>query len=207
MSATILAAVQVLESAERQLREQMQAAAAQGEYETLLLITSWAKRVGELGAEAQTTSGGAVQVPSPSPAPPVKLAPRKSSKTYPKFFRNGHGLVKIGWSKSEKAEYEHRAPIPVLDQVVAAIERASKRQRFAMDDVLATIAMPDGTEIPSYQTYLCLAWLRYETLVLQHGRQGYSVKPGLELATEVRARFSKLPEVGSRTPSQEEKTQ
>jgi len=207
MNATISATVQALQHAEHQLREQMQTAAKQGDYETLTLITGVAKKVAELATEVQSASGEPLDSPR-IPPPPPKLVPPRLLKGYPKFFRNGDALVKIGWSKSEKAEYEHRAPIPVLNCVVAAIEGMSKRQRFPMESVISTIFMPGGAEIPTYQTYLCLAWLRQEALVIQHGRQGYSVKSGIQLSTEVRARFAQLPDISARNlAAREEKAQ
>ena len=44
-----------------------------------------------------------------------------------------------------------------------------------MDDVLPLKDPVSGTEVPAYQSYLCLAWLRSVGIVTQHGRQGYSL--------------------------------
>jgi hypothetical protein len=33
---------------------------------------------------------------------------------YPSFVREGDNLVKIGWSKTQKAEYEHKSPKRLL---------------------------------------------------------------------------------------------
>ena len=43
---------------------------------------------------------------------------------YPKFIRDGDALVKIGWSKSAKNEYEHKSPKRVLTALVTAIMKA-----------------------------------------------------------------------------------
>ena len=84
-------------------------------------------------------------------------------------------LVKIGWSKREKAEYQHKAPRDVLDAVVKVLRTAGRDAD--------TIAIPEflpmqgasGDELPPYQVYVCLAWLRKLGLIKQHGREGYSI--------------------------------
>lgn len=111
---------------------------------------------------------------------------------YPRFIREGDTLIKIGWSKSEKAEYEHKSPKKVLDHIVPAISKVGAGgKRFAMDKVLP-LKDPEGGEIPDYQAYLCLAWLRVAGAVVQHGRQGYSVSKGAPLAAAVDSAWLKL---------------
>ncbi len=51
----------------------------------------------------------------------------------------------------------------------------------------------DGTEIPTYQVYLCLAWLRQAKLVEQHGRQGYSLPSSAHLEGLAGKLFEQLP--------------
>ena len=51
----------------------------------------------------------------------------------------------------------------------------------------------DGTEIPTYQVYLCLAWLRQAKLVEQHGRQGYSLPDSAHLDALAGKLFEQLP--------------
>ncbi len=106
---------------------------------------------------------------------------------YPKFFREGEELIKVGWSKSEKATYEHKAPKRVLSLLIEALVRAGTTgERFTMEELLPLRASEDDSEVPSYQAYLTLAWLRSENLIVQHGRQGYSLPSdtNLPVATE-----------------------
>ena len=106
---------------------------------------------------------------------------------YPKFLRDGDALVKIGWSKSAKNEYEHKSPKRVLTALVTAIMKAgSNGKRFAMESLIPLKDASDGSLLPDYQTYVCLAWLRSLGLVMQHGRQGYSLPKGtpIEQAAE-----------------------
>jgi hypothetical protein len=116
-----------------------------------------------------------------SPPAPLRHRGRSRKNEYPKFLREGQSLVKIGWSKSDKKPYEHRAPKRVLDVLVAALlELGQGGRRFTTDELLP---LRDGKDdIPSYQAYLTLAWLRAEHLVRQHGRQGYSLPAGIDFA-------------------------
>ena len=55
------------------------------------------------------------------------------------------------------------------------------RETFTMEDVLPLFDADSGREVPSYQAYLVLAWLRSAGVVVQHGRQGYSLEKGTDL--------------------------
>jgi hypothetical protein len=60
---------------------------------------------------------------------------RRRDPQYPRFKREGETLVKIGWSKSDWATYEHRSPRDVLDRLVAAIKRVAVRdERFTTEN-------------------------------------------------------------------------
>jgi hypothetical protein len=82
-------------------------------------------------------------------------------------------LVKIGWSKSDRKEYQHRAAHDLLVELRQALLDASKRRKLFTMGALEPQLSSSGT--PGYQAYVWLAWLRAEGLVKQHGRQGYSV--------------------------------
>lgn len=212
-------AIDVLSSAEESLRDLMGAAAKEGDYETVLQIAGWAKAVRQLLADsahlrapseepASATvciADSEVSAETPELALPEgnhssansKLLVRKTSraKDYPKYLRIGDVLVKLGWSKSQKAEYEHKAPFSVVRDLVMAIRQAtSKKRTFVMEAILPLKSSADGQEVPSYQTYACLAWLRQEGLIVQHGRQGYTVKPNTELEASIQHLFSRMPE-------------
>jgi hypothetical protein len=97
-------------------------------------------------------------------------------REYPSFVRDGDSLIKIGWSKKDRSEYEHRAPRNALEKIVAAIAKlATSKSRFSVEELLSLVNSSSARdEIPTYQTYLCIAWLRQRGLLEQHGRQGYS---------------------------------
>jgi hypothetical protein len=109
-----------------------------------------------------------------------------SSKRYPRFVREGDHLIKIGWSKKERSEYEHRAHRSVLDEVVRAIDKlAGNGGRFSVEQLLPVLESAATEAVPNYQTYLCIAWLREHNLLEQHGRQGYSAQAGASLQSVI----------------------
>jgi hypothetical protein len=156
-----------------------------------------------------STAGNGVSLPRPAPvsdrAPSTvtrkakggrrkKVRRSKAAKSeYPKFVREGDLLVKIGWSKSESKTYEHKAPRGVLQALVQAlIHVGSGGERFTVDGMLPLKDTTSGSEIPDYQAYLTLAWLRNVDLVTQHGRQGYSLPQGKYLERECERLWDQL---------------
>lgn len=152
-----------------------------------------AQRYAELGELAGIADGlarlarsGTVSTPrQPSLAKPPEAAiarparkaipKRKSSAKgeYPRFERDDDKLVKIGWSKKAREEYEHRAPrtaVLAFAEHVGSTTAAGKT--FVIDDLLP-VHDPTGEVLPSYQVYLALAWLRQARAVEKKGRDGY----------------------------------
>ena len=80
--------------------------------------------------------------------------------------------------------------------VLALVE---KMHEVMEEDVLVTMELvcplstDDHAEIPSYQTYACLAWLRSIGVVKQHGRRGYTVAPREESIRQVEAAWVEMP--------------
>jgi len=92
---------------------------------------------------------------------------------YPRFERDGDKLVKVGWSKKSREEYEHRAPrraVEAFAQYLSSNVQAG--ETFLIEDLLPVSDGADG-ELPSYQVYLTLAWLRGLGAVKKLGREGY----------------------------------
>jgi hypothetical protein len=95
---------------------------------------------------------------------------------YPIFYKDHDTLIKIGWSKSQDGEYEHRAPKVAVDSLARAVKRVGVGKPTSME---ALLPLQDGrgSELPSYQAYLALAWLRACGAVQRHGQDGYSLTP------------------------------
>jgi hypothetical protein len=131
----------------------------------------------------------------PRPERKRKARKRKASP-YPKFFREGNALLKLGWSRKSKLEYEHRAPREAVVAVAARVaEVASTASRFTVEDI-GDISTSQGNEpISGCQVYLCIAWFRRAGLVVQHGRRGYSlpIAPA-KLPAKVKAAWGELRE-------------
>ena len=103
-------------------------------------------------------------------------AAQQSGSIYPRFIREKDDLVKIGWSKREKEEYQHRAKDDSVFQVARAIEElANETGTFNTDELFPVICLEDGSDVPSYQSYLILRWFRSLEIVEQRGRSEYIV--------------------------------
>jgi hypothetical protein len=119
-------------------------------------------------------------------AKPTRVRGTNRLGEYPRFFKSGNRLVKVGWSKKDRTEYEHKCPRNVLSALISSfLSTRSNGKRFSMDDVLPLTDPIDGSELPTYQIYVALAWLKSIGLVEQHGRQGYSIRKGINLSAKV----------------------
>ena len=121
---------------------------------------------------------------------------RNSAKAdgYPLFFRAGGTLVKIGWSKRGGEEYQHKAPYNVLALLMQKLTVVGAGGRLFASEDLLPVSTEHGVEIPNYQAYLCLAWLRSEGLILPQGRQGYTMKNNENFVSNVESRWRALKE-------------
>lgn len=188
----------ILGTAEAGLAGLAAEAAAQRAYVNAALLLEAARQIQEIGRDTFRESGDRRpaaadtklnQPPTPIPQsqpggrPTTGRKPKKAD--YPKFYREGDTLIKVGWSKSEGSEYEHKCPRRVLDVLVAELTRiAGPGKRFVMDKVLPLRDPDGGTEFPTYQPYLALAFLRQSGLIEQHGRSGYSIPKPKSIAAD-----------------------
>lgn len=120
-----------------------------------------------------------------SPLKPMQPGGAASSKRkkkkveYPRFERDGDRLVKIGWSKKNKEAYEHRAPREVIIAFARHLaNRVEPGHVFAMEELFPIPDVVTGDEIPTYQAYLTLAWLREAKAIEKKGRDGYVLRNG-----------------------------
>lgn len=176
-------AYRILANCEAELRLQVGAAAQDGDYEAVLRLTRWAQTVSELGHDDKRPN-------ALSPAPTRKA--RSTKKDYPLFAKSDLSLIKIGWSKKTKTEYEHRAPLELIEKLADAAMAVGARGRVFQLDALARAA--DGADAkPGYQLYLIVAWWRDAGLIDQHGRKGYSIPRLSSFANDSRLAFDALP--------------
>jgi hypothetical protein len=179
------AVLRILSKAQAELRSLLEQALVESRYTDVAEIARIADSLARLGANSgQASSEGEApvsrsQAPAPRGALPVHTTrPGRPSRSFPRFEREGDKLVKIAWSKKDRAEYEHKAPRQVVDLLIEAIRsRKGEGAKFEAPDVLPLTDRKSRKEVPSYQSYLALAWLRHEGVVAKHGRDGYSLKP------------------------------
>lgn len=197
---------QLLESAEAKLAEFASAASAARDYDSAGRIIAAAQAIKRLEeqfrppsfAENVEHNGKKATVSSlrlgrdPNHSADNRRKGRRLGE-YPRFFRDGNRLVKVAWSKTDKREYEHRCPKDVVSSLVSSVlSVGAKGDRFAMDRLLPITDPTDGSELPTYQAYVALAWLRSVGLLEQHGRQGYSIRKGISLASKVEDAWNQL---------------
>lgn len=177
-------ALKTLNSAESSVRSLVADAANAGDYDEALNLTNLAKSIANLTeslpasdkSQALPTRAPVSKQPSKNGTSKTRVTKKAKGKSYPRFIQSNGDLVKIGWSKSASKEYQHKAP----RQVLRAVADALKAQR--MDDGVLRppheflpLSHAGGEQIPDYQSYLCIAWLRDIGIVERHGRHGYSV--------------------------------
>lgn len=161
-------AVEAIRDCESRLRTLISEAAAAGELEQL-------KAVADLAMAVRNLVPRNVVAPTHAPAPNPTPTPRKpslGSHAYPRFDVEGERLVKIGWSKRERAEYEHKVPMSVAQAAFFATLRMLGRERFRMEELFPLLVI-EGKAIPSYQSYLVLSWLRSLELIEKVGKDSY----------------------------------
>ncbi|MGH9641382.1 MAG: hypothetical protein ACRD3Q_03060 [Terriglobales bacterium] len=179
-------AIKILAKCEADLRALVSIAADNADYDAVLRITSWAKQVSSMAMGSASQS-----MPRPGSSrtrPTIRGA-------YPRFAKRGDQLVKFGWSKREKSEYEHKAPREAALALARAVSQAGKDGRvFQINALLPLTNSTDASETPDYQVYLVIAWWRSAGLLDQHGRQGYSIPNPSQLHQAVESAWAKLPE-------------
>ena len=103
---------------------------------------------------------------------PQKLA--ESSK-YPLFFRDESRLIKVGWSKKNKDEYVHRVPKDATLAFAEHLDKSVDAGSIFEIESLFPISTPSGEQVPSYQIYVVIAWLRDAKVIEKKGRDGYVI--------------------------------
>jgi hypothetical protein len=205
MDSTIERGMKTMRESERQLRGLVSEAASAGDYESVMTLTSWARSLATLVASHgsndqavvethEVESSHSVARRGPRGMKVVTRRQRLAKRDYPKFLRRGRDLVKVGWSRRAKAEYEHKVAESVVMLVARAIAKAGLNGELApTEKFLAAVAAEDGVEVPEYQVYVVLAWLRCLGLVVQRGRQGYTVSQPNDLPNQVSLSWERLP--------------
>jgi hypothetical protein len=193
-------AAETLKKAETDLRDIVAKAAVGGDYAGVVRIASWAKAIRDLlerkptirdnGADLASTNGGVMSVVQ---AKNGRTLRKKQASEYPRFFRKGDELVRVAWSRRARSEYQHKTSEAVLKSVTETLSRLGTKGRIFSTDEVLPLRDPQGSEVPAYQAYVCIALLKMTGLIEQHGRQGYSISTPAEFTDAVDAIWRKLP--------------
>ncbi len=181
-----------LRRCEHELRELGAESLREGDYETARRITELAEALADRRARAglgdnepapakvpasKTTSSQATasgKSASKSKARGAARTKRNAGADYPRFMRRGEKLVKVGWSKKNKREYEHTTPWAAVLAFAGHLRSHTRPGRiFKVEDLMPVPDVENETELPGYQIYLALAWFREAGLVEKRGREGY----------------------------------
>ena len=192
----------ILDSAESSLNDLVHSALRQKRYEEVALVAEALSKVTEVRARLQFaehdrgSSGETLFEPGSDVSPcgetltssPSVWSSSRAEATggsgpvakvkaakYPRFLRDGTRLIKVGWSKKKKGEYLHRVPKEVVFTVVEHLERNVRAESLFEIENLCPILTDSGEEVPSYQIYVIVAWLRQAGVIEKKGRDGYIV--------------------------------
>jgi len=199
-----ISVTRALQRCVEELTTATQVALAAGDFDSVISITEVLKQVSGLldawsppEAESATlplsSELGNVETATRPELRPAPQSRSKGKQPYPRFRRDGSYLVKTGWSKKSREEYEHRAPVDAVFTIASRLDdMTASGGTVAADDVAAALSQDGATEVPSYQLYLVLAWMRAEQLLNRIGRTGYAAVFPTELAAKARARWDEM---------------
>lgn len=199
----------ILVDAEAELKRLIGEAANEGDYLSLEILIRWASSLGAMHAQellpasqseplrvVDNDAGYETSNAQGFDTTPAKSA-RSKRRVYPIFAKSGSVLVKTGWSKSSKSEYQHKAPQFVVKRLTEALSRHAKKGTVVSMDKILPLKMDDGNDIPDYQVYLSLAWLRQIQVVIQNGRKGYAIRKPADFLQKIDRAWSELGEAVS----------
>jgi hypothetical protein len=193
-------AIGLLEDCERGLRKLVAETASSGDYANVHKIANLARAVAALAAEGRETPKDAglplLAAAALMPASAVARKSRAAADAYPKFFRRGNELVKVGWSKKDRKEYNHRAPRAAVDAAAAAVRQVGAKGKMFNGDALIPLKdAGDNAAIPDYQAYVALAWLKQLGVIEQHGKRGgYTLVMEMQIDSKITAAWPELAE-------------
>jgi hypothetical protein len=197
----LLQAAEFLQKTETRLRDLVAKAAAEGDYASVMQITSWAKALRELLEKKDGANANGVDITfrnghSTAAAEAKRARPssgKQERRDYPRFFRRGEDLVRVAWSRRAKSEYQHKTSENILKVVAENIASVGREGRVFSTEEILPVRDRDGSEVPAYQTYVCIALLKMTGVLDQHGRQGYSIVPADDFIEVVDGIWRKLP--------------
>lgn len=124
----------------------------------------------------------------------VRGRSRQTASAYPRYERDGDRLVKLGWSKKHREVYEHRANKSAVIAFARTLAGAVvPGEVFRVDSILPVFDSETESNVPEYQIYLAMGWLRHAGAIEKSGRDGYVLVAGAESPDTVDHHWQSLP--------------
>jgi hypothetical protein len=187
----------ILRKAEEDLREAIAEAARAGEYRDVDIGRTVAVNIKEL---CERISGNGIKSSKPLEAKEEPASRKKQKKVsrrskpegLPKIEIRKGSLFRIGWSRKQKQEYEHKVPRTAFDTIVNTMSALARERSgpFMAEVIIDKINATTEDSMPAYQVYVVLAALREWNIISQVGREGYNISP--EVAEKARATWAEL---------------
>jgi hypothetical protein len=176
--------VETMRRAENELRQLVGAAATNGDYEAVGVLTDWAKQMHNL---VDPTGQSIFPGRSNGAAKPGQ------SKSYPQFYKNNLRLLMTGWSKKAQREYEHKVPKPEMEKLITVfLEKTAIEETVTVKALLETLNNDESDNYPDYYARTCLRWLLRLGLVIKNGHLGYSIKNRDTIREEIENNWNRL---------------
>jgi hypothetical protein len=176
--------LEILKKAEEELREAIAEAARAGDYRAVDLGRSVAVGVQELcekvsGKRQASEKSTEEDTETEERKRHRKIGKRNKPEGLPRIEIRKGSLFRIGWSRKQKREYEHKVPRVSFDTIVNTMSALAREGKgpFMAEAVLEKISATKEDMIPAYQVYVVLAALREWKLITQVGREGYNIPP------------------------------
>jgi hypothetical protein len=175
----------IFQEAEVSLRALIGKAAETQKYDDIVVLVHLARQLQELSTRSSATpkgiSSASISRGPEADAPPSTKRTQKvrgtagssQPKQYPVFSTTDERLIKLGWSKKNRTEYEHRAPKPSVAIVHEAIRTIGATGKPFEVEALSPLVTADNQEIPGYQIYMAIGWLRDLGAIQKGGRNRY----------------------------------
>lgn len=189
--------LEILKRTEEELREAIAEAARAGEYRDVDIGRTVAVNIKELceriSGNGIKSSRSVEEKEGPvSRKEQKKVSRRSKPEGLPRIeIRNG-SLFRIGWSRKQRCEYEHKVPRESFEAIVNTMAGLSKvgNGPFTAETIIEKLNNSTGDMMPAYQVYVVLAALREWNLITQVGREGYNIDP--DIGEKAQNKWTKL---------------
>jgi hypothetical protein len=110
---------------------------------------------------------------------------KRKAQRYPRFEIRNETLYRIAFSRKTNAEYEHKVPKKHVDQICRALAVASVRDEpIEVGEIVGRVNRSSAVQIPQYQVYSVIGWLRATKQIDQVGRDGYRIPSSIQELAE-----------------------